>query len=371
MVLAVAYIVVLTCDLHPRHRALRPGPERDDHRPGRGAAALRRRRARARSGAATRPAGDRPRRGRGSRPFAIDDRSALDRGAPARRLHLLGLGERRQPHARRRRTAASSPGSAALVEHGDPARHLRRRSAIAVVAFAGARPLAEFDDDEGIFGVLGARRARLALGQARRARDRHLRRRLDADDDHPGLADDALDGRAQARSRRSSRAIHPRFRTPHVSTAVIACLAIAWYVPRERDLRELPLRLALALCADDRVLLRPHRDRVHRLLPARADEVGLELPLHRRRAGRRCADPRLPLRRGDASLADPASPTPAVDPRVGDAARDRLRLPAPRADPDGRLAAGGGHERFFGRRPFEAVDPAVASGAVHVAEEPT
>ena len=33
-----------------------------------------------------------------------------------------------------------------------------------------------------------------------------------------------------------------------------------------------------------------------------------------------------------------------------------------------RVAGGG--ERFFARRPFEAVDPAVASGAVRVAEEP-
>ena len=47
----------------------------------------------------------------------------------------------------------------------------------------------------------------------------------------------------------AARRIHPRFRTPHVATAVVALLAIAWYVPANVDLGELPLRLALGALA--------------------------------------------------------------------------------------------------------------------------
>ena len=62
----------------------------------------------------------------------------------------------------------------------------------------------------------------------------------------------------RARCRRSLARIHPRFRTPHISTAVIALLAIAWYVAGQLHLRELPLRHDLRAVADDRVLLRAH-----------------------------------------------------------------------------------------------------------------
>ena len=46
---------------------------------------------------------------------------------------------------------------------------------------------------------------------------------------------------------RGLAAIHPRFRTPHVSTIVVAALAISLVRPRELHQRELPLRHASAL----------------------------------------------------------------------------------------------------------------------------
>ena len=64
----------------------------------------------------------------------------------------------------------------------------------AVVAYAGVGELEEFDDDESIFAVLGEGVLGTPLGQVRRARHRDLGDLVDADDDHPGLANDVLDG---------------------------------------------------------------------------------------------------------------------------------------------------------------------------------
>ncbi len=81
---------------------------------------------------------------------------------------------------------------------------------VAVLAYAGLETLAEYDDDDAIFAVLGSRRPRRAVGQARDLRHRHLGDRLDADHDHPVLANLVLDGppeRAAARIRRGSLAL--------------------------------------------------------------------------------------------------------------------------------------------------------------------
>ena len=123
----------------------------------------------------------------------------------------------------------TTSGLAARDEHGHPGRHLRRRR----------------DRDRGLRGRLAPRgvrrrrcalrddrrrRARLALGQARDPRDRHLGGRVDPDDDHPGLTDVVLDGPVRCVAE-GPRSVHPRFQTPHVSTFVVAALAVAWYVP--------------------------------------------------------------------------------------------------------------------------------------------
>ena len=101
---------------------------------------------------------------------------------------------------------------------------------MAVVAYAGLDTLAEYDDDDAIFATLGADVLGLAVGQARDPRHRHLGHRVDPDDDHPVLAHVVLDGPPErAATRVCGRA--PRFHTPWFSTAVIAGLSIAWYVP--------------------------------------------------------------------------------------------------------------------------------------------
>ena len=90
--------------------------------------------------------------------------------------------------------------------------------AIAVVAYAGTDFLAEnADEEEAIFALLADEvHGRLGLGGA--ARRRHLRHRLHADDDHPGLPHRACRWPAGTRCPRRFAHIIPRFRTPDVST---------------------------------------------------------------------------------------------------------------------------------------------------------
>ena len=52
-------------------------------------------------------------------------------------IHLLGLGQRRQPSTRRRRTPAEAPGRSAVISDPDPGRDLHRRLAVAALAYAG------------------------------------------------------------------------------------------------------------------------------------------------------------------------------------------------------------------------------------------
>ena len=67
----------------------------------------------------------------------------------------------------------------------------------------------------------------MGLGPA--AGRRHLRPRVHPDHDHPGVADRAVDGAAAALPHALAH-IHPRFRTPDVSTWLVAGIASAWYV---------------------------------------------------------------------------------------------------------------------------------------------
>ncbi len=87
-------------------------------------------------------------------PFAVSTFTRARLRAPARRLHLLGLGERRQPHRGDDRLDAL-PGLAAIVEHARPARHLRRRDDGGRRLSRACSGVEDFDDDEGIFAILG------------------------------------------------------------------------------------------------------------------------------------------------------------------------------------------------------------------------
>ena len=100
----------------------------------------------------------------------------------------------------------------------------------AVVAFAGLELLGEFDDDEGVLSVLGAdvlgtpwdKIVVLAIVTSAIASTQTT------------IIPSSRTSFSMARSGAmpaSLARIHPRFRTPHISTAVIALLAIAWYVP--------------------------------------------------------------------------------------------------------------------------------------------
>ena len=77
--------------------------------------------------------------------------------------------------------------------------------------------------------------------------------------------------------------VHPRFLTPHVSTILMGDALDRLVRRPDHGQRRHPLRLAGGAGPDDRLLHRPHRLRLHDLLPARALPQRQELLLHRRR----------------------------------------------------------------------------------------
>ncbi|MFN8185637.1 MAG: APC family permease [Gaiellales bacterium] len=100
----------------------------------------------------------------------------------------------------------------------------------AVVAFGGIDRLAEYDDDEGVFATLGAevlgspwdKIVVLAIVTSAIASTQTTI--------IPGARASFSMARAGAMPVSLSH-VHHRFRTPHVSTILVAVLAIAWYVP--------------------------------------------------------------------------------------------------------------------------------------------
>ena len=141
----------------------------------------------------------------------------------------------------------------------------------AVIAFAGLDALGEFDDDEGVFSflaadVLGSPWDKLVVLAIVTSAIASTQTTI-----IPASRTTMSMGRADALPRPFA-AIHRRYRTPAFSTAVVAALAIAWYVPSS-PLGELPLRHALRALAPDRLLLRAQRDRLRHLLPPRADAL--------------------------------------------------------------------------------------------------
>ncbi len=191
MALAVFYIVAMTaiCIRGTELAASRPG--RPDRASGRRAAPLRR--LRPREGLHGRRAGRLVEAGaRLVLAVRVLGLLVAGIGAPDRRVHLLGLGERRQPDRGDARLA-SRTRAGGRGQHGDPARHLRRRHHRGgrVRRARDARRVRRRRRD---LRRARRRRARVALGQARHPRDPHLRDRLDADHDHPRVAHVVLDG---------------------------------------------------------------------------------------------------------------------------------------------------------------------------------
>jgi amino acid transporter len=102
--------------------------------------------------------------------------------------------------------------------------------AVAVVAFAGLERAAEFDDDDAILGalaldVLGSPWDKLVVLAIVTSAIASTQTTI-----IPASRTSLSMARRRAFPSALAR-IHPRYRTPHVSTAVVALLAILWYVP--------------------------------------------------------------------------------------------------------------------------------------------
>ena len=154
------------------------------------------------------------------------------RGGPhrrpaARRLRLLGLGVGGQPDRRDDRLGQRARARRDPL-HDPPARDVRG-GRVRHRRLHGHR----VPDRERRGGGVhlrpdrhrGARRVGLDPALLRH----HLRDRIHADDDHPGLPDGPLDG-PSPRPAADLAHIHPRFRTPDVSTWWVAVIASVWYV---------------------------------------------------------------------------------------------------------------------------------------------
>ena len=159
-----------------------------------------------------------------------------------------------------------------------------------------------------------ARRAglRLAARQDPDHRRAHLGGRLDPDDDPPDRAHEPLDG-ARRRDAGVARAGPPALpHAPRLDDPDGRALDRLVRRPDDRE-REHPVRLDRRARADDRLLLRPDRVRVHDLLPAPGAQVGQVVLPDRRRADARRADPGRASSSSRASTSpSPRTPSPAT-----------------------------------------------------------
>jgi amino acid transporter len=240
--------------------------------------------------------------------------------------------------------------------------------AVAVVAFAGLERVQEFDDDDAIFGslavdVLGEPwDALVLLAIVTSAVASTQTTIIPASRTTLSMARSGAFPAVLAR-------IHPRYRTPHVSTAVVAALAIAWYVPANfisenflfDSLSALALMIAFYYALSGLACLVYYRRELSKsawnLLV-----IGVGPTLGAVLLGWLFVE-------ATRSMADP---------EASYSGQTVLGLAVPLAIGYGFLLLGavlvvawrlaGDSQGFFSRRPFEAVDPDVAAGRVRLEE---
>jgi amino acid transporter len=238
---------------------------------------------------------------------------------------------------------------------------------VAIVSFAGLELLAEFDDDDAVFGtlagdVLGSPWDKLVILAILTSAVASTQTTI-----IPASRTTFSMARSDALPARLAR-VHPRFRTPHFATALVALLAVAWYVPAnfisENFLFDTLSALALMIAFYYAL-------------------SGIACVVYYRRELRRSARKLLFI--GIAPLLGAAmllylfaeAVRSFADPEESYTGQEFLGVGVPLAIGVGFLLLGAvlmvlwrlaGHERFFGRRPLEAVDPAVAEGRLVVEE---
>lgn len=167
---------------------------------------------------------------------------------------------------------------------------------------------------------------------------------------------------------RALAAVHPRFQTPHVSTIVVAALAVAWYVPANfisenfffDTISALSLMIAFYYALSGLACVIYYRRELFRSAKNFVF-IGLA-PL---------------IGAGLLAFLFFESVKLFTDPGESYTGQSILGVGVPLVIGLGFLLLGvlfvilwrlGGHERFFGRKPLEAVDPEVAAGRVSVTE---
>ncbi|MCC6222525.1 MAG: APC family permease [Thermoleophilia bacterium] len=238
----------------------------------------------------------------------------------------------------------------------------------AVVAFAGLDVLAEFDDDEAVFSALGTEvlgspwEKIVVLAIVISAISSTQTTII------PASRTTFSMGRASALPHLFA-SIHPRFRTPHLSTIIVAALAILWYVPANfasenfffDTLSALSLLIAFYYALSGLACAVYYRRELLRsvtsfLFIGVAPVVGAGLLLWL-------------FVRSVIDLTDPANSYTGTS---------WLGVGPPLVIGIGFLLLGivfevswrlRGNQRYFGRKAFEAVDPEVAAGRVRVAAE--
>jgi amino acid transporter len=239
--------------------------------------------------------------------------------------------------------------------------------ATAVVAFAGLELLGEFDDDDAVLGtlatdVLGSPWDKLVVLAIVTSAIASTQTTI-----IPASRTSFSMARSHAFPNRLAD-IHQRFQTPHVSTVVVAALAVLWYVPANfisenflfDTLSALALMIAFYYALSGIACVIYYRRELTKsvrnlLLIGVAPLVGAGLLAY--------------LFFESVKL--------FTDPEESYTGQSVLGVGTPLVIGLGFLLLGailmvlrrlGGHERFFGRRPLEAVDPEVAAGRIAVRE---
>ena len=238
----------------------------------------------------------------------------------------------------------------------------------AVVAYAGVGQLEEFDDDESIFAVLGEGVLgspwdniivlAIVISAISSTQTTII----------PASRTTFSMGRADALPRRFAD-VHPRFRTPAFSTIVVAAGAMAWYVPANfisenflfDTISALSLMIAFYYGLSGVACAVYYRHELLRsaknfLFIGVAPLVGAGILFYL--FAKSCID--------------------FTDPENSYTGQTWLGVGPPLVIGVGFLLLGvvllvlwrlAGHERYFSRRPFEAVDPDVAAGRVKLTAE--